>query len=218
MRIGPATCRKALTEKELPARAHYNTPPVRFKRDTAADSGMLRSKSGQVVRQARDTVTSRPTPGPTSPSWNGRPSRRRSTARGIERFRARQIFRWIYRRGVTDVDAMTDLPRELRARARRRVHARRRRRSSQRERSIDGTEKFLLAPRRRPPDRVGLHPRHAGDDLLHLDAGRLRDGLRVLPDGQDGARPQPDRRRNRRSGARARRRPRHARQARSTSS
>ena len=36
-------------------------------------------------------------------------------SRGVERFRARQIFRWIYRRGVPDVDAMTDLPRELRA-------------------------------------------------------------------------------------------------------
>jgi 23S rRNA (adenine2503-C2)-methyltransferase len=64
-------------------------------------------------------------------------------SRGVERFRARQIFRWIYRRGVPDVDAMTDLPRELRATL-----------ASdftlttpvvvKRERSIDGTEKFLL--------------------------------------------------------------------------
>jgi 23S rRNA (adenine2503-C2)-methyltransferase len=64
-------------------------------------------------------------------------------ARGVERFRARQIFRWIYRRGVSDVDAMTDLPRELRATL-----------AADftltmpavigRERSIDGTEKFLL--------------------------------------------------------------------------
>jgi 23S rRNA (adenine2503-C2)-methyltransferase len=64
-------------------------------------------------------------------------------SRGVERFRARQIFRWIYRRGVPDVDAMTDLPRELRATL-----------ASdftlttpavvRRERSIDGTEKFLL--------------------------------------------------------------------------
>ncbi|MBF8301506.1 MAG: radical superfamily protein, partial [Acidobacteria bacterium] len=35
--------------------------------------------------------------------------------RGHERFRARQIFGWIYRRGVTDLDAMSDLPRDLRA-------------------------------------------------------------------------------------------------------
>ena len=64
---------------------------------------------------------------------------------------------------------------------------------------------------RRAPDRVGLHPRHAVDDVLHLDAGRLRDGVRLLPDRQDGAGPQPDRRRDRRPGARARRRDRHAR-------
>jgi len=35
--------------------------------------------------------------------------------RGEGRFRARQIFGWIYRRGVTDLEAMTDLPKELRA-------------------------------------------------------------------------------------------------------
>ena len=35
--------------------------------------------------------------------------------RGHERFRAGQVFRWIYRRGVTEAGAMTDLSRELRA-------------------------------------------------------------------------------------------------------
>ena len=62
---------------------------------------------------------------------------------GLERFRADQVFRWIYRRGVTGFDAMTDLPQSLRAVL-----------TSdftlptpqilQREQSIDGTEKFLL--------------------------------------------------------------------------
>jgi 23S rRNA (adenine2503-C2)-methyltransferase len=63
--------------------------------------------------------------------------------RGQERFRARQLFSWIYRRGVTDLDAMTDLPRELRATLGAEftlttpaIVAR--------ERSSDGTEKFLL--------------------------------------------------------------------------
>jgi 23S rRNA (adenine2503-C2)-methyltransferase len=37
-------------------------------------------------------------------------------ARGIEKFHARQIYRWIYKRGVTDVERMTDLSRTLRAR------------------------------------------------------------------------------------------------------
>ena len=35
-------------------------------------------------------------------------------SRGYERFHARQIYRWIYKRGVTDVARMTDLSRSLR--------------------------------------------------------------------------------------------------------
>jgi 23S rRNA (adenine2503-C2)-methyltransferase len=62
---------------------------------------------------------------------------------GHDRFRARQIFAWIYRHGVTDMTAMTDLPRPLREEIADRftlttpslVH---------REKSLDGTEKFLL--------------------------------------------------------------------------
>jgi 23S rRNA (adenine2503-C2)-methyltransferase len=64
-------------------------------------------------------------------------------ARGQERFRARQIFGWVYRRGVTDVAAMTDLPRGLRT-----VLAADFNLTTPsivaRERSTDGTEKFLL--------------------------------------------------------------------------
>jgi 23S rRNA (adenine2503-C2)-methyltransferase len=63
--------------------------------------------------------------------------------RGHKRFHARQIFRWIHKQGVTDVAAMTDLSRELRATlaeqftiATPEVVAH--------ERSSDGTEKFLL--------------------------------------------------------------------------
>jgi 23S rRNA (adenine2503-C2)-methyltransferase len=63
--------------------------------------------------------------------------------RGHDRFRARQIFAWIYRRGVTDAERMTDLPRALRASltgdfslATPAI--------GRRERSSDGTEKFLL--------------------------------------------------------------------------
>jgi 23S rRNA (adenine2503-C2)-methyltransferase len=64
-------------------------------------------------------------------------------AGGHKPFHARQIFRWIYKRGVTDIEAMTDLSRELRATLAAGftlatpVLA-------QRETSVDGTEKFLL--------------------------------------------------------------------------
>ena len=63
--------------------------------------------------------------------------------RGIERFHARQLYRWIYRRGVTDFNVMTDLGRALRARfsesfaiSTPRVVAD--------EQSTDGTRKFVL--------------------------------------------------------------------------
>jgi 23S rRNA (adenine2503-C2)-methyltransferase len=63
--------------------------------------------------------------------------------RGEPGFRARQIFGWIYQRGATSVEDMTDLPRGLRAALAAGtiittpevVH---------RDRSADGTEKFLL--------------------------------------------------------------------------
>src|SRR5258705_10354623 len=37
-------------------------------------------------------------------------------ARGCERFHARQLYRWIYKRGVVDFDKMTDLSKGFRAR------------------------------------------------------------------------------------------------------
>ena len=64
-------------------------------------------------------------------------------AEGLERYRARQIFQWVYRRGVTDFAAMTDLPA-----AQREALADRFRISTppiaRRDISEDGTEKFLL--------------------------------------------------------------------------
>jgi 23S rRNA (adenine2503-C2)-methyltransferase len=62
---------------------------------------------------------------------------------GVERFRARQVFRWIYRHGVTAFEAMTDLPQSLRTALAAGFRLTTPRMVS-RERSIDGTEKFLL--------------------------------------------------------------------------
>jgi 23S rRNA (adenine2503-C2)-methyltransferase len=64
-------------------------------------------------------------------------------AHGAARFHARQLFSWIYRRGVTDFEAMTDLSRDLRSRLARDfdiatpVVVRK-------DRSLDGTTKYLL--------------------------------------------------------------------------
>jgi 23S rRNA (adenine2503-C2)-methyltransferase len=64
-------------------------------------------------------------------------------SRGIPRFRARQIFRWIHHRGVTDIAAMTDLPLELRASLAESFTLTTPTLAA-REKSSDGTEKFLL--------------------------------------------------------------------------
>jgi 23S rRNA (adenine2503-C2)-methyltransferase len=64
-------------------------------------------------------------------------------ARGHEGFRAGQIFRWIYRRGVTDPAAMTDLSLELRTQLAD-AFALTTPTLEQRDVSADGTEKFLL--------------------------------------------------------------------------
>ena len=62
---------------------------------------------------------------------------------GAPRFHARQLFQWIYRRGITEFDAMTDLGRELRARltAGFQIHTPS---VERREQSSDGTTKLLL--------------------------------------------------------------------------
>jgi 23S rRNA (adenine2503-C2)-methyltransferase len=62
---------------------------------------------------------------------------------GAPRFRARQIFQWIYRRGVDDFDAMTNLGRDLRAQLARDLTLTTPS-VAKRERSTDGTTKFLL--------------------------------------------------------------------------
>lgn len=62
---------------------------------------------------------------------------------GLPKFRARQVFRWIYRKGITEFDKMLDLSRPLRAQLAERfristpelVHE---------ARSVDGTRKFLF--------------------------------------------------------------------------
>ena len=64
-------------------------------------------------------------------------------ARGYPRFHGRQIFSWIHRHGVTDPEEMSNLPAELRAT----VAAAFRLTTPKilsRDRSSDGTEKFLL--------------------------------------------------------------------------
>jgi 23S rRNA (adenine2503-C2)-methyltransferase len=62
---------------------------------------------------------------------------------GVPRFHGRQIFQWVYRRGVTDFNAMTDLGRELRTRLAQDFSLTTPT-VAKREQSSDGTVKFLL--------------------------------------------------------------------------
>ena len=62
---------------------------------------------------------------------------------GRPRFHARQIFQWIYRRGVTDFGEMTDLGIELRSLLTQQMRIATPE-VARRERSVDGTTKFLL--------------------------------------------------------------------------
>ncbi|MDP1572600.1 MAG: 23S rRNA (adenine(2503)-C(2))-methyltransferase RlmN [Vicinamibacterales bacterium] len=64
-------------------------------------------------------------------------------AQGDPRFHAAQIYRWIHKRGVTDVDRMTDLSRALRARLADRFVVLTPRVAAH-DVSEDGTQKFVL--------------------------------------------------------------------------
>jgi 23S rRNA (adenine2503-C2)-methyltransferase len=68
----------------------------------------------------------------------------RLAERGHPPFRARQIFRWIWKRGVTDISLMTDLSRPLRAQLAEEF-AVRTPRTIRRDVSEDGTQKFALS-------------------------------------------------------------------------
>jgi 23S rRNA (adenine2503-C2)-methyltransferase len=63
---------------------------------------------------------------------------------GDKPFRARQLLQWMYQRGVTDFDAMTDLSKSLRAKLAERATVALPRVDSQHE-STDGTVKWLFA-------------------------------------------------------------------------
>ena len=64
-------------------------------------------------------------------------------AGGHERFHARQLYRWIYKRGVTELDRMTDLSRTLRERLQHELVISTPRLVND-ETSVDGTRKLVL--------------------------------------------------------------------------
>lgn len=95
--------------------------------------------SVEVIQNVRDTAS----PLPDLAALDRADLEGAFAERGWERFRARQVFAWIYRKGVTDVEAMTNLPRDLRTAVAEAFRISTPQLAS-RERSSDGTEKFLL--------------------------------------------------------------------------
>ncbi len=68
---------------------------------------------------------------------------RADKARRQARYRARQLFQWVYRRGVDDWDAMTDISKDLRAWLREHVEIARLTEQIGTKAAEDGTHKFL---------------------------------------------------------------------------
>ena len=166
-----------------------------------------------------------PTCAPTSPSSTFPLSRHALDALGRPRFHARQIFQWIHRHGVVDFDAMSDLGRELRGRARRRDFTHRDARMSSSgsgrptapSNSCCGSRDGKLIESVFIPDiRPTATRRHARSACRPRSGCAMRCAFCLT--GKMGIDPQPHGRRNRRAGARARARARTCSPAASTSS
>jgi len=127
-------CLKALTEKELQVSPHYSTHPT----GGASAIGSPYAKSLETNQIVTDSQRS------SNLAELERPQLAAAfEQRGLQRFRADQVFRWIYRHGVTGFEEMTDLPQSLRA-ALTADFTLTTPQILHREQSIDGTEKFLL--------------------------------------------------------------------------
>ncbi len=114
---------------------------------------------------------------------------------GAKPYRARQLLKWIYRRGEADFSRMTDLAKDFRAELATRAEIRVPEIVAAKTAS-DGTRKWLLRmPGASGNEQVietvfipGARPRNA----VHLEPDRLRARLLLLRDRRPGFQPQPD--------------------------
>lgn len=65
------------------------------------------------------------------------------TALGLKKFRAKQIYEWVYKRGAQSFDEMTNLSKDLRAQLET-IYTLERPEITEHQKSTDGTEKWLL--------------------------------------------------------------------------
>ena len=119
------------------------------------------------------------------------------------RMRVAQLWGWIYVRGVTSFDAMTDVSKDLRTRlAQRFISPARRSSGAGLDRRHAQVAAAAAAPRPRGARARGrdrLHPRGRPRHAVHLEPGRLHAQLPLLPHGHAGARAQPRGRGDRRA-------------------
>ena len=99
---------------------------------------------------------------------------------GAEPFRARQLWHWIYHRGVTDFAAMTNLAKDFRAQLAERYVLRRPEVATRADLARRHAQ-MAAALRRRPGGRDRPHPRGGSRHAVRLLAGRLHPHLHVLP-------------------------------------
>ena len=111
---------------------------------------------------------------------------------GETSYRGRQMFSWLYAHGVSKFSQMTNIPKGFRAKLGKTARLETIE-LDQESKSADGTEKYVWRPSRRRAsrERPDTDEKRKWRDAvvsLRLHAGRMRDGMRVLSDGEDGFR------------------------------
>ena len=109
---------------------------------------------------------------------------------GQPAFRAKQVFTWLHR-GVTSFDEMTNLPKTLREQLAQTCHITAPFVARRQESKLDGTIKYLWELADGSCIETVLMQYHHGNTRLHLLAGGLPHGLRLLRihHRRQGARP-----------------------------
>ena len=188
----------------MPARRWRNSalaliwPPTPWPTPHSCPSRSYRSGARRARHHAARRRSHRP-----ARLARGRRSAHCSSEAGLDekqaKLRAKQLFHWIYHRGVTDFAAMTDIAKTMRPwleRALRHRPARGRRGAGFDRRHAQ----VAAAHRRRPRFRDGVHPRCGPRHVVRVEPGRLHAQLPLLPHRHDAAGAQPDPGRDRRPG------------------
>ena len=116
------------------------------------------------------------------------------------RFRAKQIFKWLYQMDAVSFEEMTNVSKDFRSTRQTTSHYRP---APGGGGGLPGRHQEIpVPPRRRRRRGDGADPRRGAQHAVHLEPGRLRHGVRLLPYRYLRAHPQPYHRRDRQPGLR----------------